>query len=173
MTSPRLPLLHKSQRDDLNTIWLKAKFLALNYQPPLPVNFCLLKWSGSSPLMMRHWDMLPIIHCQKWAVVTCPRQHNDCVAWGRTTPRSSGIVVHVWFCFKFSLVLGLPSIPSALESFEEMSVSVILSMASSTSPPQFLRPQKDPRNSSWSGSWGPHRTYEDQHSPSYPFLLSK
>lgn len=54
-------------------------------------------------------------------------------------------MVQVWFCFKFSLVLGLPSTASALESFEEMSVSVILSMASSASPPQFLQPQIRPQ----------------------------
>ena len=60
---------------------------------------------------------------------------------GKNHTQVSGIMVQVWFCFKFSLVLGLPSITSALESFEEMSVTVILSMASSASPPPFLRPQ--------------------------------
>ena len=66
-------------------------------------------------------------------------------------------MVQVWFCFKFSLVLGLPSIPSALESFEEMSVSVILSMASSASPPQFLQPQIRPQKQFLKWLMGPTR----------------
>ena len=95
------------------------------------------------------------------------------MAWGRTTPRSSGIVVHVWFCFKFSLVLGLPSIPSALESFEEMSVSVILSMASPMSPPQFLRPQRRPQKQFLKWLMGPTQDIWGSTQPQLPISSFK